>query len=176
MKPLNMKLPRADMDHEKPGFELGESKMESNGSFRVVCTLEQALEAKEKEVRCHDPGVAELWSLQGLYGGSRVVERNGGRAACKLLMESSRDNYHREHYYHGEQYYHGDVLLWRAYYHRREQDYWDDTTKEILKDLEMLPKELLKMIWKSTQRDIEEILGDTTQRDTSMYLGNNISG
>ncbi|GJR06238.1 hypothetical protein Tco_0529222, partial [Tanacetum coccineum] len=77
----------ADMDHEKPGFELGESKMESNGSFRVqriaaimgyrkkMCgvieirgceppfIVVRVLEAKNKEVRCHVSVLDELEKL-----------------------------------------------------------------------------------------------------------------
>ncbi|GJV41584.1 hypothetical protein Tco_1420024 [Tanacetum coccineum] len=48
--------------------------MSKNEGYAPLFIVEQALEAKEKEVRCHDPGVAELWSLQGLYGGSRVIK------------------------------------------------------------------------------------------------------
>ncbi|GKA64615.1 hypothetical protein Tco_0764322, partial [Tanacetum coccineum] len=82
----------ADMDHEKPGFELGELKMESNGiasimgyrknMFGVIeirgCEppfiVVRVLEAKNKEVRCHVSIIVELEKLGDDVGDLRSVD------------------------------------------------------------------------------------------------------
>ncbi|GJR94911.1 hypothetical protein Tco_0267085 [Tanacetum coccineum] len=80
----------ADMDNEKHGFKLGESKMESNGIAAIMGYRKKMWGMNENE------GCTPLFIAKGSLGGQGeemwhiLRPRNGGRAACKLLREASR--------------------------------------------------------------------------------------